>query len=109
MISYEHGIGAGYMGYLRADLQHSSSFRRTTSEGTVSYDPALYRGPAYNTLQLRTGVTRDIWSVSFFVDNATNTRPPLYASYSFDANARMIAQETTLRPRTFGIDADYKF
>jgi iron complex outermembrane recepter protein len=109
VITYEHGIGAGYMGYLRADLQHSSSFRRTTSEGTVSYDPALYRGPAYNTLQLRTGVTRDIWDLSFFVDNATNTRPPLYASYSFDANARMIAQETTLRPRTFGIDADYKF
>ncbi|MBS0420057.1 MAG: TonB-dependent receptor [Proteobacteria bacterium] len=108
-LTYEHALAAGYSGYLRTDLQHSSAFRRTTSEGTAGFDPALYAGPAYNFLTLRSGVVHGSLDLSFFVDNVTNARPVLYASYGLDSISRQIQQQTTLRPRSFGIDAGYRF
>ena len=108
-LTYEHALVDQYSGYIRADVQHSSAFRRTPSEGTVSYDPALYAGPAYNFLTLRSGLVHGTLDLSFFVDNVTNTRPVLYASYGLDSISREIQQQTTLRPRTFGIDAGYRF
>jgi iron complex outermembrane recepter protein len=108
-LTYEHALMDQYSGYLRADLQHSSSFRRTTSEGTVSFDPALYAGPAYNFLTVRSGLVHRSMDLSFFVNNVTNTRPVLYASYGLDSQSRQIQQQTTLRPRTFGVNAGYRF
>jgi hypothetical protein len=108
-LTYEHALVDQYSGYIRADLQHSSAFRRTTSAGTVSYDPALYAGPAYSFLTLRSGLVHGTLDLAFFVDNVTNTRPALYASYGLDSISRQIQQQTTLRPRTFGIDAGYRF
>jgi len=108
-LNYERAIASGYRGYWRADVQHSGGFNRTESAGTTSYVADLYRGPAYNTLSLRTGVTHQGWNFALFVNNLTNTRPVLFKSYEFDSASKAIASESTLRPRTFGIDADYRF
>lgn len=108
-LTYEHQFANAMQGYVRADLQRSSAFYRTMSEGTVSYDPALYRGPAYSFGTLRIGVMRDGLNVSMFVDNISNEQPVLFASYAQNPNSRMLQQQTTLRPRTLGISAAYDF
>lgn len=108
-LNYERAIASGYRGYGRADLQHSGGFNRIESAGTTSYIADLYRGPAYNTVSLRTGVTHAGWNFALFVNNLTNTQPVLFKSYEFDSASKAIASESTLRPRTFGIDADYRF
>jgi len=109
MASYERRLSDAYRGYLRADFQRSSSFYRTTSAGTVSYDPDLYRGPAYSFATIRLGLLHEGLNVSLFVDNVSNEQPVLFASYAQNPGSRMIAQQATLRPRTFGINAAYDF
>jgi len=108
-LSYERQLTDEYQGYLRAGLQRSSSFYRTMSAGTASYDPDLYRGSAYSFGTIRLGVRRDGLNVSLFVDNVSNEQPVLFASYAQNPSSRMIQQQTTLRPRTFGINALFEF
>lgn len=109
MASYERQLTDGYRGYVRADFQRSSSFHRTMSAGTVSHDPALYRGPAYSFGTIRLGLLHEGLNLSLFVDNVSNEQPVLFASYAQNPGSRMIAQQATLRPRTFGINAAYDF
>lgn len=108
-LNYQREFANGVRGYARADLQRSSAFYRTTSEGTTSYDAALYRGPAYSFGTLRIGMIRDGLNVSVFVNNISNEQPVLFASYAQNPGSRMLQQQTTLRPRTIGISAAYDF
>jgi hypothetical protein len=108
-LNYQHEFANGVQGYARADLQRSSSFYRSTSAGTTSYDPDLYRGPAYSFGTLRIGMIRDGLNVSVFVDNISNEQPVLFASYAQNPSSRTFQQQTTLRPRTIGISAAYDF
>jgi iron complex outermembrane recepter protein len=108
-LNYQLELANGVRGYARADLQRSSTFYRTTSAGTTSYDPELYRGPAYSFGTLRVGMIRDGLNVSVFVDNISNEQPVLFASYAQNPSSRMFQQQTTLRPRTIGISAAYDF
>jgi outer membrane receptor protein involved in Fe transport len=48
-------------------------------------------------------------NLSFFIKNALNARPVLYAGYLQDGNSRDFQQQTTLPPRMFGITAAYTF
>jgi outer membrane receptor protein involved in Fe transport len=107
--NYRHEIVEGFEGYTRVDMQHTSSFYRTGSEGTQLYDPDLYRGPAYNFMNFRAGIVHQSLNLSFFIKNALNARPVLFASYAQDGNSRDFQQQTTLPPRMFGITAAYKF
>jgi outer membrane receptor protein involved in Fe transport len=109
VLSYERQLSDAYRGYARADWQRSSSFYRTTSAGTASHDPDLYRGPAYSVGTFRLGLLRDGINVALFVDNVSNERPVLFASYGQNPNSRLIQQQTTLRPRTVGINVSYDF
>ncbi len=108
-VNYEREFANDFKGYVRADLQRSSAFYRTMSEGTVSYDAELYRGPAYSFGTLRIGMMRDGLNVSMFMDNISNEQPVLFASYAQNPGSRMFQQQTTLRPRTIGISAAYDF
>jgi iron complex outermembrane recepter protein len=107
--TYRHEITEGFAGYTRVDMQHTSGFYRTGSEGTSLYDPNLYRGPSYNFVNFRAGMVRQGLNVSFFIKNALNARPVLFASYAQDGNSRDFQQQTTLPPRMFGITAAYQF
>lgn len=108
-LSYERDFASDVQAYARADLQRSSAFYRTTSEGTTSHDAALYRGPAYSFGTVRVGVIRAGLNVSVFVDNISNEQPVLFASYAQNPSSRTLQQRTTLRPRTIGISAAYDF
>jgi iron complex outermembrane recepter protein len=107
--TYRHEIVEGFAGYTRIDMQHTSGFYRTGSQGTQPYDPDLYRGPAYNFVNFRAGVVHRGLNLSFFIKNALNARPVLYAGYLQDGNSRDFQQQTTLPPRMFGITAAYQF
>jgi iron complex outermembrane receptor protein len=108
-LNYQREFANGVQGYARADLQRSSAFYRTTSEGTASYDAELYRGPAYSFGTLRIGMIRDGLNLAVFVNNISNEQPVLFASYAQNPGSRMFQQQTTLRPRTIGISAAYDF
>jgi iron complex outermembrane receptor protein len=107
-----------YKAYIRADYRYDSSYKRGFGPGTANYDPATYTASQTQFVTLRTGITVEGADVALFVDNLFNSRDVLnrvgggacanrsctaYSSYN------PIFQDTTFRPRTVGLNANYKF
>jgi iron complex outermembrane receptor protein len=62
------------------------------------YDPKL---PAYDLLNLRTGVRRGQWDVSVYLNNVTDERA--YLSLDRERGTRARIGYLTNQPRTFGV------
>ena len=61
--------------------------------------------PSYDVVGGRIGVTSAKgWSAYFFIDNAGNSHALLSAINSQVLNIPTLTRDSTLRPRTFGID-----
>jgi iron complex outermembrane receptor protein len=71
---------------------------------TFTYDPEL---PAYDILNLRTGVRRGKWDVSLFLNNVTDERALL--SFDQERGTRARVGYLTNQPRTFGIATRFDF
>jgi iron complex outermembrane receptor protein len=69
-----------------------------------AYNPKL---PAYNLLNLRAGLRRNTWDVSFFVNNVTDERALLSLDQERGTRARI--GFLTNQPRTFGITTRFDF
>jgi outer membrane receptor protein involved in Fe transport len=65
---------------------------------------ALETLDSYNTLDLAAGYSRDSWSATLFVENATNELAEVFISNEDD-----ILKTTPNRPRTIGLRFSYKF
>ena len=65
---------------------------------------ALETLDSYNTLDLAVGYSRDSWSATLFVENATNELAEVFISNEDD-----ILKTTPNRPRTIGLRFSYKF
>ena len=74
---------------------------------TTLFDPGLVPEPETNVLTLRAGTTLDKFSVSVFADNLLNSHPRLDLSHQ-DSNTLLFEAET-LRPRTLGLTAVYRY
>ena len=74
------------------------------TQDTFTYDPKL---PAYDILNLRVGVRRESWDLSFYVNNATDERALLAFDQERGTRARIFF--LTNPPRTFGVRALLNF
>jgi iron complex outermembrane recepter protein len=124
--TYQWPIGSASLGYATGSYQHVGS--RFTQVGddelgtldllsfgantigapltasTFTYDPEL---PAYDILNVRVGVRREKWDVSFYVNNLTDE----LALLSFDRERGTRARIFYLvnQPRTFGISTRFSY
>ena len=77
-----------------------------------SHDESFYFVdlPSYTVAGARLGLSRDKWSVDFFVDNLTNKVAEITANNtSFQFNIPGLIRYTTNQPRTFGTQVNYRF
>jgi outer membrane receptor protein involved in Fe transport len=94
-------------GYFRLDYEFSGGYFRGGSAVTFGYDAQTRDAPATHFVTLRTGARRDGWDVSLYVDNLLNSNTSLFrfrdtpSTYGF--------RDTTFRPLTAGLTAEYKF
>ncbi len=100
----------GRPSYLRLDYQHlSSDGRRSPTQDplTVSYDPAIPNPSAANQLGLRAGIHLDRVELTLFAENVTGAHPRLARVH--DARNSPLFAQSTFRPRTLGVNANYLF
>ena len=100
----------GHDSFLRLDYEYAS--REPTAlvqhdPAASSFDPALVPEPATNVVTLRAGTTLDKFNVALFADNLFNTHPQLDLNHQ-DSNTLLFEAET-LRPRTLGVTATYRY
>ncbi len=74
------------------------------TQSTFTYDPRL---PAYDLVNLRFGVRRENWDVSFFINNVTDERALLAFDRERGTRARIFF--LTNQPRTFGLTTRFNF
>lgn len=110
--------------FVRADYSYQGQFVQTTGAGTEQYLPDAYRLPGYRTANARAGMVFGKLEVDAFVTNLTNSQD-LFSLSDFAsgpgrvgcmsaacANYAEYAQGSilsTYRPRTFGLDLQYKY
>jgi len=100
----------GYDSFVRLDYEFNSRETGLSPDRdalTTLFDPGLVPEPETNVVTLRAGTTLDKVSVSVFVDNLLNSHPQLNLSHQ-DSNT-LLYEATTLRPRTIGITAVYRY
>ena len=82
----------------------ANTIGRPLTASTFTYDPEL---PAYDLLNLRAGVRRNQWDVSFFINNVTDEQALLSLDRERGTRARI--GYLTNQPRTFGISTRFDF
>jgi len=127
--TYQWEVMPGSLAYVTGTYQHiGSRFTQVGDEelGTLSlvtfeeaggqtiggpltstlftYDPKL---PAYDIVNLRVGLRRDVWDVSLYLNNVTNERALL--SFDQERGTRARISYFTNQPRTFGITTRLNF
>lgn len=106
---YRAALPRSLEGFLAAEYQYSSRYRRAPSEAAVGYDPRVYRGDAYGNVLARAGMEGDGWTVSAFVDNLLDDRSILFSSADLVPATRAPLRQLTPRPRTIGLAGSLLF
>jgi len=96
--------------FVRFDYEFNS--KRTTpipgeDPGTTYFDSGLVPDPATNQVSVRTGVTVKKWDFEFYIENLTDSHPQLDLQH--EDNTTALFEAKTLRPRTFGLAASYRY
>jgi iron complex outermembrane receptor protein len=96
--------------FVRGDYEYNS--KRTTAipaedPGTKYYDHGLVPNPATNQLSLRAGMNFEKWDLALFAENVLNAHPRLNLTHQDKFTQLYEAQ--TLRPRTIGVAATYRY
>ena len=105
--------------YARADHQFTSRYHRSVSAGASGYTPDSYAAEATNTTNLRLGVAWDRIDLSAFVNNLFDTDDRILeqtgrtgctnaACASFNTR-NYLNIYNTLRPRSVGLTATYRY
>jgi iron complex outermembrane recepter protein len=96
--------------YARVDYSYQGQNDKTAllNPASPGYDPtSLWRNPSYSEVNLRLGSTFNGVDVSLFVNNLLDENPLLGRTRVYQGSPIITAQ--TLRPRTFGITAVYRY
>jgi iron complex outermembrane receptor protein len=124
--TYQWQVRPGALAYVNGTFQHiGSRFTQVGDEdlgslnllsfgantlgapltaSTFTYDPKL---PAYDTVNLRTGVRRNAWDISIYLNNITDERA--FTSLDQERGTRARIGYLTNQPRTFGIATRFDF
>jgi iron complex outermembrane receptor protein len=100
----------GYDSFIRLDYTFNSretGLSPSRDPLTTLFDPGLVPQPETNIVNLRAGTTIDRFSVSIFAENLLNSHPQLNLSHQ--DSGTLLYEATTLRPRTVGITAVYRY
>jgi outer membrane receptor protein involved in Fe transport len=108
---YGFPISAGAKGYVRLQEKYKSKNHYLFGEQNTSalnyyYDPDFRPNDAINQLDFRAGVTFNGFDVSLFVANIANRNPELYVR---DQVGSPLTTYSTIRPRTVGLTATYRY
>ena len=101
--------------FVRADYNYTSGFQRSAGPTSVGYNPYTYMGPAYGTWNGRLGATVRGVDWSLFVQNATNAKPWIgWGGGTTGSNSAAGTDSsrntgTSIRPRSVGVQANYRF
>jgi len=96
--------------FVRVDYVYSSRETGMTpplDPASSSYDPGLVGQPETDVVTLRAGTTVGNLNVSVFADNLLNSHPQL--NYTHQDQYTLLYEATTLRPRTVGVTAIYRY
>ena len=101
---------AGRDAFLRADYEFNS--KRTApvpneDPNTAFYDGGLVPNPATHLVSARLGVNLSNWDFALFVDNLLNSHPQLDLTHQDSATT--LYEARTVRPRTVGLSANFKY
>jgi iron complex outermembrane receptor protein len=100
-------INESLEGFVRGDY----SYRDETSRDAFGF--GNFDNPRatddYYLLNLRAGIHWSEWELSAFVENATNELPSTFGRPSNTALVGWRYWDTTLRPRTYGVSAQWRF
>lgn len=105
---YSWAFLAGSKAYVFGSYQYTGDYHRTGSLGVNGYSPFYRNGKAVDTATVRTGVRRDGWDFSAYVNNLFNNQVDTYY-YRAAASGPDGARAETLRPRTIGLSATYRY
>ena len=103
---YYFDVSNGWSGHVGGDYRWTG--KRWSN---VSSNPYNYRERSYGVLDLNADISRNNWTVQFYVKNLTNARPHLNISYLQSALTGEVAdlQSILLQPRAVGIDFNVQF
>ncbi len=112
---YSFAAWNSHAAYVRADYQYQAQQTDTvpgSNPQNGGFQPwAVFRLPQTTQLSLRAGMKFDSWDVSVFGNNLTGDHPILASasSVNFGIPGGLVGyNQTTFRPRTFGITAAYR-
>ena len=112
---YNFAAWNSHAAYVRADYQYQAKQSDTvpgSNPQNGGFQPwAVFRLPQTTQLSLRAGMKFDSWDVSVFGNNLTGDHPILASasSVNFGIPGGLVGyNQTTFRPRTFGITAAYR-
>ncbi len=118
-VRYALPILAEYQPYIRADYQYNSKYNRGFGPGDSTYNPFTYVASQTQYVTARLGITVDDFDVALFVDNLFNSQDVLTRSGGGACASKTscapgvsfnpIFTDSTFRPRTFGLNVNYKF
>ena len=109
--------------YLRLDYNYQGSYQSGGTFGTNAYNPFVLRKPVNDVLNLRVGMTIDKFDVNVFATNLTDAHDPIgnagngitqctaaggESCTAFTGYTPIVTQPVQ-RPRTIGLQAQYKF
>ena len=108
-VEYRHPLPwDGMSGFARVDYQYEGDYERTPGVGSTLYNPVTYHGASFYTLDFRTGVSKDAWQGTFFINNITNSYPVLFLTAETGTTG-YANLESSLPPRTFGAKVSYSW
>ena len=112
---YDFAAWNSHAAYVRADYQYQAKQTDTvpgSNPQNGGFQPwAVFQLPQTTQLSLRAGMKFDSWDVSVFGNNLTGDHPILASasSVNFGIPGGLVGyNQTTFRPRTFGITAAYR-
>ena len=108
-VEYRHALPwDDTAGFARVDWNYQGTFARTPAVGSTLYNPVTFYGASYTSLNLSTGVTKNSWQGTFYINNFTNQYPILF-KYAETGAATYGILESSLPPRTFGGKVSYSW
>jgi len=93
-------------GMVRGDFNY---YGDSYSANNESVGALARKRDSWTGLNLRTGIINEAWDLVFFVDNVTDERASLADSRSIAAETPGRQRLVVTRPRTWGIEARYRF
>jgi outer membrane receptor protein involved in Fe transport len=97
-VRYDREVGSGLKAYAQAGIHHVGA-----SHTSINVN-ADYPLPAYTTADASTGLEKDNWIASLYVENLSDARPAVFINAS-----DRVARTTTIRPRTIGLRVSYQY